>query len=188
LVTNVPQIALAIQTADCFPVLLVDAKHRAVGAFHAGWRGTLKRIVEKGLGTMRHEYGTQPHDVLAVIGPGIHKCCYEIGEELRSQFESQFEYGRELFQELYSPDPIREKYPMLFLNVRPPGHGDTATKLYLDLMDANRRQLVMAGVPENQISLLSYCTSCKTRRFFSHRAERGVTGRMMAVVGIKTLP
>jgi len=185
LVTNVPGIALAIQTADCYPVLLVDTKNRAVGAFHAGWRGTLKRIVEKGLGVMRREYGTEPADVLAAIGPGIGKCCYEIGQEVKSQFESQFDYAKELFQELYSPDPIREKYPLLFLNVRPPGHGESTTKLYLDLLEANRRQLVLAGVPEKQISLLRRCTSCNKRQFFSHRAEKGVTGRMMAVVGIR---
>src|SRR5215472_5177096 len=186
LITNVPEFALAIQTADCFPVLLVDTRNRAVGAFHAGWRGTLKRIAEKGLGTMRREYGTEPGDVVGVIGPGIQKCCYEVGEEVRSQFESQFGYARELFHELYSPDPIRQKYPLLFLNVRPPGHGDTATKLYLDLMQANRRQVIMAGVPEKQVVSLQRCTSCNTRQFFSHRAENGKTGRMMAVVGIRT--
>lgn len=185
LVTNVPNIALAVQTADCFPVLLVDRKNRAAGAFHAGWRGTIKRIAEKGLGVMRREYGTEPQDVSAAIGPGIQKCCYEVGEEVRSQFESQFDYAGELFHELYSPDPIREKYPLLFLNARPPGHGDTATKLHLDIMEANRRQLVMAGVPENQISVVNFCTSCNRRKFFSHRAEKGVTGRMMAAVGVR---
>ena len=183
-ITNVPEIALAIQTADCFPVLLVDTRNRAVGAFHAGWRGTLHRIVEKGLGKMRREYGTQPENVLAAIGPGIQECCYEVGEEVRAQFESQFGYARELFHELYSPDPIREKYPLLFLNVRPPGHGDTATKMHLDLLEANRRQLVMAGVPEKQVFAVRRCTSCHTRQFFSHRAEKGKTGRMMAVVAI----
>ena len=185
LITHLPQVALGVMTADCFPVLLVDTRNKAVGAFHCGWRGTVQRIAEKGLGIMRREYGTRPEDVQAAIGPGIHKCCYAIGEEVRSEFESQFDYARELFHELYSPDPIREKYPLLFLNVRPPGHGDTATKLYLDIMEANRRQLLGAGIPENQIAVLDQCTSCNTRKFFSHRAERGVTGRMMAVIGIR---
>lgn len=185
LITNLPQVALAVLTADCFPVLLVDTRNKAVGAFHAGWRGTVQRIAEKGLGAMRREYGTQPGDIQAVIGPGIQKCCYEIGEEVKSQFESQFEYASRLFHEQYSPDPIRQKYPMLFLNVRPPGHGDTATKLYLDIMEANQRQLVNAGVPLVQISALDDCTSCNTRSFFSHRAERGSTGRMMAMIGIR---
>ncbi|HEY6252598.1 MAG TPA: peptidoglycan editing factor PgeF, partial [Candidatus Angelobacter sp.] len=186
LISNLPRVALGILTADCFPVLLVDNRNKAVGAFHAGWRGTVQRIAAKGVGAMRREYGTRPEDVQAVIGPGIHKCCYAIGEEVRSKFESQFDYAAELIHEQYSPDPIREKYPLLFLNVRPPGHGDTATKMYLDIMEANRRQLVKAGVPEEQISVLDHCTSCDKRRFFSHRAERGVTGRMMALVGIKT--
>jgi YfiH family protein len=187
LVTNLHEMALAIQTADCFPVLLVDRRNHAVGAFHAGWRGTVKRIVEKGLGIMRHEYGTRPEDVLAAIGPGIQKCCYEIGEEVRAEFESQFADARELFHEKYSPNPIREKYPLLFLNVRPPGHGESATKLYLDLAAANQRQLLAAGVSQGQIQIMQYCTSCNTRKFFSHRAERGRTGRMMAVVGIKKI-
>lgn len=187
LVTNVPAIALAVQTADCFPVLLVDMKNRATGAFHAGWRGTVRRIVEKGLGAMRHQYGTNPQDVCAAIGPGIQKCCYEVGEEVRSEFESQFAYAHELFDERYSPDPIRRKYPLLFMSVRPPGHGEPATKLCLDIMEANRRQLVMAGVPEQQISVINHCTSCHREKFFSHRAENGVTGRMMAVVGIRSL-
>lgn len=186
LITNLPQIALGVLTADCFPVLLVDTRNKAVGAFHAGWRGTAQRIAEKGVGAMRREYGTRPEDVQAAIGPGIHKCCYAIGEEVRNQFESQFDYADELFHEQYSPDPIREKYPLLFLNVRPPGHGDTATKLYLDIMEANRRQLLKAGVPEAQISVLDNCTSCGTQSFFSHRAENGLTGRMMALVGIRS--
>ena len=187
LVTNLSGLALAIQTADCFPVLLVDARNKAMGAFHAGWRGTVQRIVEKGLGTMRREYGTRPQDVHAVIGPGIQKCCYEVGEEVRSKFESQFPYAQELFQEVQESDPVREKYPMLFMNARAPGHGDPCIKLHLDLQEANRRQLVSAGVPEKQITALPGCTACKTKTFFSHRAEKGKTGRMMAVIGIKQL-
>src|SRR6266852_6916971 len=74
LVTNVPGIALAVQAADCFPIMLVDRRNRAVGVFHAGWRGTVKRIAEKGLGIMRREYGTLAQDVYAAIGPGIQKC------------------------------------------------------------------------------------------------------------------
>jgi len=185
LITNVPGVALAVQTADCFPVLLVDARNKAVGAFHAGWRGTVSRIVEKGLGRMRHEYGSLPQDVYAVIGPGIQKCCYEVGEELKDHFESQFDYGQQLFHEVHSVDPVREKYPLLFMTMRPPGHGDASSKLHLDLQQANRRQLLAAGVPESQIPALQHCTSCNTRKFFSHRAEKGITGRMMAVAGIR---
>ena len=185
MVTNVPGIALGILTADCFPVLLVDARNKAVGAFHCGWRPTAKRMVEKGLGVMRYEFGTRPEDIHATIGPGIQSCCYEVGEELREQFESQFAYGGELFHGVQESDPVREKYPLLFMNMRAPGHGDLCTKLHLDLREANRRQLLSMGVPEKNISALKQCTACDTRSFFSHRAERGRTGRMLAVIGIK---
>ena len=185
LITNLPNIALAIQTADCFPILLVDPKHKAVGAFHAGWRGTIQRIVEKGLGLMRREYGTLPGDVYAAIGPGIGKCCYEVGEEFKEKFDTQFSYSHELFHEVQESDAVRDKYPMLFLNKRAPGHGDMVIKSFLDLQEVNRRQLTAAGVPEKQITALGECTSCHPKKFFSHRAEKGKTGRMLAVIGVK---
>jgi YfiH family protein len=185
LITNLPGIALAVLTADCFPVLLVDTKHRVVGAFHAGWRGTLARIAEKGLGIMRQEFGTLPEAVFAAIGPGIQQCCYEVGEELREKFRSQFSYADDLFREVKDSDPVREKYPLLFMNMRAPGHGDLCIKFHLDLRHANRRQLLAVGVPEKQITELRACTSCNTKEFFSHRAEKGHTGRMMAIVGLR---
>jgi YfiH family protein len=185
LITNVPGIALGILVADCFPVLLVDAKNKAVGAFHCGWRPTAKRMVEKGLGIMRYEFGTRPEDVYAAIGAGIQSCCYEVGEELKEQFESQFAYGGELFHTVQESDPVREKYPLLFMNARAPGHGDPCIKLHLNLREANRRQLLALGVLEKNIASLKHCTACNTRNFFSHRAEKGHTGRMLAVIGIK---
>jgi YfiH family protein len=184
LITNLAGAGIAILTADCLPVLLVDKRNKVVGAFHAGWRGTVQRIVEKGAGIMRREFGSRPEDISAAIGPGIRKCCYAVGEELRHEFESQFAYGAELFHEVKDSDPVREKYPLLFLNQRAPGHGDPCIRIHLDLAEANRRQLRSAGVPERQITVLGECTACNTKRFFSHRAEQGRTGRMMAVVGI----
>jgi polyphenol oxidase len=184
LVTDVPGIALAILTADCLPVLLVDRKKKVIGAFHAGWRGTVRRIVEKGLGAMRREFGSRPEDICAAIGPGIQSCCYEVGPELKEQFESQFAYARELFHEVQGADAVHEKYPLLFMNQRAPGHGDLCLKLHLDLREANRRQLLEAGAPARQISVSSACTACDTQQFFSHRTEKGHTGRMMAVIAI----
>jgi polyphenol oxidase len=184
IVTNLGGVAIAILTADCLPVLLVDRKNRAVGAFHAGWRGTVKRIVEKGTGKMRREFGSRLEDLQAVIGPGIQKCCYEVGEELKSEFQSQFSYAPDLFHEVRDSDPVREKYPLLFLNARPPGHGDPCAKLHLDLSEANRRQLLSAGLKAKQITVVGECTACDTRKFFSHRADHGHTGRMMAVIGM----
>ena len=98
MMTNVPGVFLGIQTADCVPVLVADVRRRAVAAFHAGWRGTLARIVERGIGTMRLRYGSRPQDLLAAVGPSIGPCCYAVGEEVRHEFESQFAYAPRALQ------------------------------------------------------------------------------------------
>lgn len=184
-VTDTPHLLLAVQTADCLPILLMDKKNRAVGAFHAGWRGTVKRIAEKGLGEMRRWFRTQPRDILAAIGPGIHSCCYEVGEEVHDKFHSQFAYAEKLFRESKESNEIHERYPLLFLTARAPGHSELPKKIFLDLVEANRQQLLAAGVPARNIYSSELCTSCRTDLLFSHRAEKGATGRMMAVVGIR---
>jgi YfiH family protein len=186
MVTDVPGIILGILTADCLPVILVDPKHHAVGVFHAGWRGTAKRIVEKGVGEMHRWFGSEACDLKAAIGPGIRGCCYEVGPEVRSSFEAQFSYGGELFRETKDRNEIHEKYPLLFLTSRAPGHSELPKKIFLDLAEANRRQLLAVGIPAKSISDLRLCTHCRQDLFFSHRGERGLTGRMMAVVGIRT--
>ena len=183
-VTATPGRLLAIQTADCLPVIVVDAKRRAVGVFHAGWRGTVKRIVEKGVGAMRQWFGSKPRDLMAVIGPGVHSCCYTVGEEVRDNFQSQFEYAASLFHVVKESDPVREKYPLLFLTARAPGHSQLPMNIFLDLVEANRRQLVDAGVMAKNIEAVPLCTSCRTDLLFSYRAEKGITGRLMGVTGI----
>lgn len=185
LITITPGLCIGIQSADCIPIILADRKRRAVGVFHAGWRGTVKRIVEKGVGEMRRWFGTMPRDIQAAIGPGVHRCCYEVGAEVRDQFESKFAYAGHLFRETRESDPVREKYPMLFLSARAPGHSNLPRQLFLDLPEANRRQLVTAGVPAKNIDVSPLCTVCRVDLLFSHRAEKGNTGRMMAVAGIR---
>jgi len=185
LMTDQPGVLLGIQTADCLPVLVADKRRRAVAAFHAGWRGTLARIVEGGVGRMRLEFGSRPEDLIAAIGPGIGSCCYAVGEEVRQEFESQFDYATNLFREVYDSDPVREKYPLLFMTARAPGHSDLGPRLHLDLAEANRRQLRAAGLRENAIYRMGECTACQPGRFFSHRGEQGFTGRLMSVIGIR---
>jgi YfiH family protein len=185
LVTDTPGLVLVVQTADCLPVILVDRKRRALGVFHAGWRGTVKRIVEKGVGEMRRHFASDPRNLIAAIGPGVRGCCYEVGQEVRINFESQFAYGSSLFREVKESDPVREKYPLLFLTARAPGHSELPVKLFLDLAEANRRQLLDAGVPAKNIDAAAPCTVCHTELLFSYRAEKGVTGRLMAAAGIK---
>jgi copper oxidase (laccase) domain-containing protein len=133
---------------------------------------------------MRKHFGSDPAKLLAAIGPGIGCCCYEIGDEVEREFESQFIYWRELFEDVFDSQTLHARYPLLFLNQRAPGHGDAALTRHLNLAKANLRQLRDAGVPEENISNLDLCTSCRTDLFFSYRKER-VTGRMMGVVGIR---
>jgi len=187
LITNTPGLLTAVQAADCLPVIVVDQKQRAIGVFHAGWRGTVKRIVEKGVGEMRKHFGSAPRNLIAAIGPGVQSCCYEVGEEVRTKFEAQFAYGASLFREVKDSDPVREKYPLLFLTARAPGHSDLPVKLFLDLVEANRRQLLDAGVPAKNIDASAPCTACHPELLFSFRADKGVTGRQMGVVGIRPL-
>ena len=115
----------------------------------------------------------------------MHGCCYQVGQEVRSQFESQFEYAGQLFREVEESDPVREKYPLLFLTARAPGHSALPKKIFLDLVEANPRATAGGGVPAKHISVSPLCTSCRTALLFSYRAEKGATGRMMAVAGIR---
>ena len=186
MITATHGLLLGIQTADCLPVIVVDSKRHAVGVFHAGWRGTMKRIVEKGVGEMIRCFGSRPRDLKAAIGPGIQGCCYVVGDEVRTKFQSQFEYAARLFREVKESDPVREKYPLLFLNARAPGHGELPPKIFLDLVEANRQQLIAAGVAKKNIESSPLCTNCHPELLFSYRAEKGKTGRMMGVAGIRS--
>lgn len=189
MMTDVPGVMLGVQVADCVPVLVADVKRRAVAAFHAGWRGTLARIVERGIGQMRLQYGSRPKDLVAVVGPAIGPCCYAVGEEVRFEFESQFTYSPALFHEVYDSDAVRDKYPLLFLTARAPGHSNVGPQIHLNLWEANRRQLLDAGLKPSRIQVIGECTACARvkgggLKYFSHRGESGFTGRLMGMIGI----
>ncbi|MCL2661276.1 MAG: peptidoglycan editing factor PgeF [Acidobacteriaceae bacterium] len=170
LITNVPNLLLAVGTADCVPVLVVDPVRQAVGAFHAGWRGTVASIAEHGIRAMQREYGSQPADLMAAIGPAVGACCYVVDEDVRAVFGAAFSYAEELFQEIADSPDNKKLY-------------------YLDLWQANRRQLQDAGLLPERIATVGGCTACShdsagERVYFSHRAERGATGRMLSAVGV----
>lgn len=176
---------LAIRTADCLPILIADTRTLAFAAIHAGWRGTLARIAEKAVGELRAAFGTDPAHLRAAIGPGIRACCYEVGEEVVQAFQARFDYAAALVHDV-EDDPLRTRYPMLFLTGAPPGHPydprwNPQHPRRLDLADANRRQLIAAGVPAAAIDVLPYCTACHPELFFSHR--RGERARMLSAIG-----
>ena len=181
-ITNRPGLLLAVQTADCVPILLVDPKKRAVAAIHAGWRGTLARIVVKAIGKMQMQFGTKPADLLAAIGPSIGGCCYEVGTEVATQFLSQFADAPEWFDEFRTGD---EPNPIQWLNMMPPGHQPPPKNVLLDLRKSNRSQLLAAGLRATNISVSELCTACRRDLLFSYRKEAAHSGRLMSVIGIR---
>lgn len=147
LLENTPGSVVAIQTADCLPILLVDERHRAVAAVHAGWRGTVAGIAQRAVEAMRRQFGSAPRDLHAAIGPGIGPCCYEVGPEVAAQFGRQ---GR----------------------------------AHLDLGQANRRQLMDAGVTPERIYASNLCTMCRSEEFESFRRDQAAAGRLYSFAGI----
>lgn len=166
LMTSATGVLLGIQTADCVPVFVVDTRLRAVANFHAGWRGTAARVVEVGVAKMMAEFGSRPEELVAAIGPSIGACCYSVGDEVFEAFTSGFAYGEALFSR----------------------GADAGSAAHLNLWEANRRQLLDCGILAGRISVVGECTGCAglpgQSRYFSHRCEKGFTGRMMSVVGV----
>jgi len=165
-VTAEQELLIAVQTADCLPLLLVDPKQRVVAAVHAGWRGTLQRIAAKAVCMMQTDFGSDPCDCLAIVGPAIRSCCYEVGEEVVEAFRKEFEHSAGFF----CPPP-KDK-------------ATRANSLCIDLVEVCRRQLLDAGVMTAEIFTGGPCTACEKDRFFSHRADSRSAGRMVSVIGI----
>jgi len=182
LATNRAGLLLAVQTADCVPILLVDPQKRAVAAIHAGWRGTLARIAEKAVGRMQLEFGTKPSGLFAALGPAIGPCCYEVGAELVTKFTAQFADGAGYFDE---PRSGEEPNPLQWLNMAPPGHQPPPKNVHLDLRKANRSQLLAAGLRPQNIFASDLCTACRTDLFFSYRKEGAQSGRLLSVIGVR---
>jgi YfiH family protein len=184
-ISSKPGFLLGVQTADCVPILLVDPRRRAVAAVHAGWRGTLARIVQKTVGRMRLEFGSKPADLLAALGPSIGLCCYEVGVELVTRFTAQFADAHTYFDEPRTGD---EPNPIQWLNMMPPGHQPPPKNVRLDLRKANCSQLLAAGLRPSNIYSSDLCTACRNDLFFSYRREGPVSGRLLSVVGVRSRP
>jgi polyphenol oxidase len=155
LLENTPGSAVAVKTADCIPVLLVDRCRRAVAAVHAGWRGTAAEIVREAVEHMRREFGSDAAALDAAIGPGIGPCCYEVGPEVAEHFpQSSLETGRD-------------------------------GRARVDLAGANRRQLVASGLDSARIYISGLCTMCLPGEFHSYRRDKQDAGRMFSFAGLR---
>jgi YfiH family protein len=164
LATNLKGVLLGVKTADCVPVIIGDSRSGACAVVHAGWRGTLAEIIKHALARLREEFGTEPSDVRAALGPAALGCCYEVGADVVEPFRAKFSDAGSLFK------PTTE------------GHA------LVDLHEANRRQLVESGVSSERIHALPLCTMCRPDLFFSYRQGRklyGRTGRLLSVIGMR---
>jgi len=159
LVTCSAGVVLAVQGADCFPILIVDPETRAIAAVHAGWRGTLARIAAKTIGKMRERFGCDPARLLIAVGPGIRSCCFEVGTEVLRAFQTEFA-GVQL------------------------GQTSSSGRVLLDLRRALEIQFEETGVSPERIYDLGKCTRCCADEFFSFRREGPRSGRMMGVIAL----
>jgi len=161
-VSDTEQVLAGVKTADCVPILIGDPQTRSFAAVHAGWRGTYAGIVLYALERLTNEYNAQPENCRIAIGPAAAACCYEVGWEVIDGFKERFADADDLFE------PTRE------------GHAR------IDLLKANRNQLLAAGVAAERIHTAPLCTMTRTDLFFSYRREKqvhGKVGRLMAVIG-----
>ncbi|GET20820.1 peptidoglycan editing factor PgeF [Prolixibacter denitrificans] len=167
LITNESNICIAVKTADCIPVLLYDPQRKAAAAIHAGWRGTVGRIVAKTIEAMQLEYGTQPEDLIAGIGPGIGPRVYQIGPEVVQIVHKQLGENHGFIQYLVSKNE-HQKTP------------------HLNLWKANRIQLRESGIRAENIEVAELCTFSHPEDFYSARRDGAATGRLATGIMIRT--
>lgn len=161
IITNEKNVPLVILTADCVPVVLVDTENKAVGLAHAGWRGTYGKICEETLKSMKESYNTNPENLIAIIGPSIGNCCYEVSYDLVEKFEKLLPNIDEKIYEVRD-----EKY-------------------YLNLWEINTVILKEFGVLKSNIINMNICTSCNCDRFFSYRKHQKTPKRIGTFIEIK---
>jgi hypothetical protein len=162
--TEIAGVLLAIQTADCLPVLIADPVTGAMAAIHAGWRGTAGRITERTIADLMMLHGVDARDAIAALGPAACVECYEVGEDVISRYKESFGYWKKLFA-----------------NFKEGG------KSHLDVRRANIQQLLFCGFTEDRIHSADYCTIHQTDLFFSYRREAkgqpSKVGRLLSVIG-----
>ena len=162
LITNITGIQLTAFSADCTPILLLDVNKKAIGAVHAGWRGSVNSIVKKAIEKMTEYYGTNPSDIMAGIGPSIGQCCFQVDAPVVEEFRQKLYFANDVIQN----DTIKGKYK-------------------IDLWETNKRILMDCGVKEQNIELSKICTMCHTDLFYSHRVMGNDRGNMAAIIALK---
>ena len=163
LITNQSNVTIAVKTADCLPILLIDKKEKAIGAIHAGRKGTMLSIVKAAIENMKTCFNTMPENLIVGIGPGIQKCCYEVDKTIADLFKKKITHSNRVV----IPNPKNK------------------LKYTIDLLEANLGQLIEKNVLNKNIFVVDYCTSCRNDLFFSYRADKIKTGRMLGFITLK---
>jgi len=160
-VTDAPNVALTVLTADCVPILIAERNGRAVAAVHAGWRGTALEIARKAVRAMTDAFGVEARYLSAAVGPAIGRCCYQVGPEVLDAMRSAF--------------PWADSY----IKDEEGGRGR------LDLAGINREALVRAGLDRNRVEVVARCTACEEDLFYSYRRDGDKAGRMLSAIVLK---
>ena len=160
LVTNVPNACLAVYGADCPPVYIIDKTKHVIALVHAGWKGTLGKIPKVAVEMMVKEYGCNPADMYAAIGPSICESCYEMGDEVYDAFAERWSKD--------DADALLKRHPVIGMD----GRIESAGKYHLDLWKANRMTLERCGIPGDHIETTNICTCCNSDEFYSYRAHK----------------
>jgi YfiH family protein len=158
--TDRPGVSLFLTFADCVPIFVYDPVRHVVGLAHAGWRGTVAEVGGRLVDAMGERYGCLPNDLRAAIGPAIGHCCYEVGEDVAREFKSR-----------WPGSVVTSRSPRMSWQV--------------DLWDANRRQLIAAGLTNFNVFVTGVCTACRVDEFFSHRGQAGRAGRFAAIAMLR---
>jgi polyphenol oxidase len=178
IITRQRGVALTMSSADCVPLMFYDPVEGVIGMAHAGWRGTARGIAAATIDAMCEQFGSQPRNIYACLGPSIGSCCYEVTEEVQRLFLGKKEFDT-LPTDVKYRNLVRES--AVFVVRHLPDHNS----LRLDFWETNRNQLLMAGVLREHIELPGACTSCEKTRFFSHRGEHGKAGRFPSILALR---
>lgn len=168
LITNKKGISLSLRFADCTPILFYDPIKNAIGNIHSGWKGTVQKIVQKGLQKMIKEYDCNVKDIICCIGPCIGMCHFEVGEDVKEIFENTFSYLGNL-ENIIKKGEMKEK----------------GQKYFIDTTLINRMLLEEIGIPSQNIIESNICTVCNKEQMHSYRADKEKSGRNTAIIGLK---
>jgi len=159
MITNEPGILLTTYYADCVPLYFFDPQTKSIGIAHAGWKGTMLKIGANVVSELQQNFGANPENCIAVIGPSIGPCCYEVDDRVLQPMEKAYSSSSSI---------IRQAEKRIFLN----------------LWEANKISLQESGLKDINIYISRLCTNCSQEHFFSHRRDKGQTGRMAAIIGL----